>query len=153
MNPAADVGSLILLDTFTADLVTPGMGSGEPVFEPADVPALPALFTADVRARAHAAGEALDRAAAAHVPRDFDGHALLFTAQATASNAVDLATSWRRFILGGVVDHPVPYPHSDLATPEALGVIGPRVARYLTHRSFDLPARVTETPTTTGEKP
>ncbi|WP_083873953.1 non-ribosomal peptide synthetase [Nocardia paucivorans] len=41
------------------------------------------------------------------------------------------AGTWERYVDGTVVDHPLPHRHEEMTTPEALAVIGPKLAEWL----------------------
>nr|WP_257792485.1 thioesterase domain-containing protein [Rhodococcus oxybenzonivorans] len=79
---------------------------------------------ARIYANAQRAPELIDR----HQPRMFDGDLVFFTAALDDGFHVDPVTCWKPHVGGGIHEHPVDATHWTMTTPEALAVIGPRLA-------------------------
>ncbi|MFD6855976.1 amino acid adenylation domain-containing protein [Rhodococcus sp. NPDC060090] len=126
------VGVLALLDTLTPETLPVGE-SPEPEPE-LDYAALPADLVGDVLGRVDAAAQAVETAALRHTPRPYDGDIDLFVATPDLDRHPELAATWQRYVHGLVVEHPVPYTHSELTGADAVRSIGPVLATALADR-------------------
>ncbi len=88
----------------------------------------------DVLRRADAAADAIEAAALRHTPRTYEGDVDLFVATPDLDRHPDLAATWQRYVRGLVVEHPVPYTHSELTGADALRSFGPILASALADR-------------------
>ncbi|MEU2005891.1 non-ribosomal peptide synthase/polyketide synthase [Rhodococcus sp. NPDC019616] len=79
---------------------------------------------ARIYANAQRAPELIDR----HQPRMFDGDLVFFTAALDDGFHVDPVTCWKPHVGGDIHEHPIDATHWTMTTPEALAVIGPRLA-------------------------
>jgi thioesterase domain-containing protein len=69
------------------------------------------------------------------VPGMFDGR-MLFFAAAVPDTGPELDPSvWRQYVSGEIIQHPVDFPHAQLASPEAFDVIGPVLETHLRART------------------
>ncbi|WSJ17014.1 amino acid adenylation domain-containing protein [Nocardia sp. NBC_01327] len=65
-------------------------------------------------------------------PDVFDGDMDLFRAEIRGvDDYAHSAADWRAFITGAITDHPIPFLHQLMVTPEAIAIIGPKVAAVL----------------------
>ena len=123
------VALLALLDTFPAELVPdvpePAYGESE-----IDTTGLPDALVARVRERADTAAVTVETALRQHVPGVHDGEIHLFTAESEHRGPAALAAAWNRHATDGVVEHPLPFAHSDLTTPDALRRIGSALMQH-----------------------
>jgi len=114
-----EVASLVLLDSLPPDVVPVDVPEAA---EQLPLPDASGLDTETVRRVLHV-GEALEAAARTHVPRVFDGDALLFVAGSEQDRG-GLADLWRRHVTGVVVEKPLPCSHGEMVSPDALRTIG-----------------------------
>ncbi len=124
------VALLALLDTFTPetmpDVTEPAYGEVE-----IDTGGLPDDLVARVRRRADTAAVTVETGLRHHTPpRVHDGAVHLFVAESERRDSAALVAAWSRYTTGDVVDHPLPFAHSDLTVPEALRRIGPVLVQH-----------------------
>ncbi|WP_245687670.1 non-ribosomal peptide synthetase [Rhodococcus phenolicus] len=128
------VALLALLDTFTPetmpDVTEPAYGEVE-----IDTGGLPDDLVARVRRRADTAAVTVETGLRHHTPRVHDGAVHLFVAESERRDSAALVAAWSRYTTGDVVDHPLPFAHSDLTVPEALRRIGPVLVQHGEFRS------------------
>ncbi|MEU5844166.1 amino acid adenylation domain-containing protein [Rhodococcus sp. NPDC047139] len=146
------VGAVVLLDTLTPETLPTGPHSAAE-HEP-DIAGLPEELVADIRRRSDAAAEAVEAAVRTHTLREYDGDIDLVVAAPDLDRHPDLAATWQRYVRGRVVEHPVPFTHSELADPDAIRAIGPVLDRLLTrHDPHTAPAGCARSVTATRETP
>ncbi|MFD1810849.1 amino acid adenylation domain-containing protein [Rhodococcus gannanensis] len=143
-----EVSVLILLDSYSADMLPERAPHTAVPYVELDVPGLTDSVVDDIRSRAMAAGEAIESAAVAHRPRRFSGDALVIRAGVDDHGT---RPDWDRYIDGAVAEHSVPHAHADLTTPAALTAVGPIVAEYLAARGCSTPGRAPNSVTATRE--
>ncbi|MGV9743685.1 amino acid adenylation domain-containing protein [Rhodococcus zopfii] len=128
------VALLALLDTFTPETMPNAADPGYVEAE-IDTTGLPDGLVARVRRRADTAAGTVEAGLRHHTPRVHDGDVHLFVAESARRESSALVAAWSRYVTGDVVDHPLPFAHSDLTVPEALRRIGPVVVRHGEFRS------------------
>lgn len=114
-----EVASLVLLDSLPPDIVPRGT---PPAASYGSAAELSGVDQATVR-RVLLVGDALEAAARTHVPRVFDGDALLFVAGAEPDRN-ELANLWRRHVAGAVTDRTLPFSHGEMVDDEVLQIVG-----------------------------
>ncbi|MET9488541.1 amino acid adenylation domain-containing protein [Nocardia sp. NPDC006630] len=68
----------------------------------------------------------------AYRPDVFDGDMDLFRAEIRGiDDYPHTAADWRAFVTGAITDHPIPFLHQLMVTPEAIAIIGPKLAAVL----------------------
>ncbi|WP_440127536.1 amino acid adenylation domain-containing protein [Rhodococcus sp. SJ-3] len=126
------VGVLALLDTLTPETLP--LGDTPEPDTAVDTASLPDDLAGDVLRRVDAAAEAIETAALRHTPRTYEGDIDLFVATPDLDRHPELAATWQRYVRGLVVEHPVPYTHSELTGSDAVRSIGPALASALADR-------------------
>ncbi|WP_241997405.1 non-ribosomal peptide synthetase [Rhodococcus sp. SMB37] len=136
------VGVLALLDTLTPETLPlgetsepePDVDTPQVDISALDIAALPDELVGDALRRIDAAADAIEAAALRHTPRTYEGDIDLFVATPDLDRHPDLAATWQRYVHGLVVEHPVPYTHSELTGADALRSFGPVLAGALADR-------------------
>ncbi|WP_441347286.1 amino acid adenylation domain-containing protein [Rhodococcus sp. CH91] len=147
------VGAVVLLDTLTPETLP---ADAHPVAETEpDIAGLPAHLVAEIRRRSDAAAEAVENAVRRHRLREYDGDIDLVVAEPDLDRHPELAATWQRYVRGLVVEHPVPFTHSELAGPDAVRAIGPVLDDVLSRRDdpYTAPAGCVRSVTATRETP
>ncbi|UYP21095.1 amino acid adenylation domain-containing protein [Rhodococcus sp. Z13] len=146
------VGAVVLLDTLPPELLP---DEPEPAGTGPDTSGLPDRLVAEVRRRADTAAQAVESAARRHTPNTYEGDIDLVVATPDLDRHPDIAATWQRYVRGLVVEHPVPFRHSELADPDALRAIGPVIDSLLSHRDDNptAPAGCARSVTATRETP
>ncbi len=117
------VGAVVLLDTLTPETLP---AEPHPAAENVpDIAGLPEELVAEVRRRTDAAAQAVETAVRRHTLSEYDGDIDLVVAAPDLDRHPDLVATWQRYVRGLVVEHPVPFTHSELADPDAVRAIGP----------------------------
>ncbi len=147
------VGAVVLLDTLTPETVP---AEPHPTAENVpDIAGLPEELVAEVRRRTDAAAQAVEDAVRRHTLGEYDGDIDLVVAAPDLDRHPDIAATWQRYVRGLVVEHPVPFTHSELADPDAVRAIGPVLDSVLERHDdpHTAPAGCARSVTATRETP
>ncbi|WP_442972628.1 amino acid adenylation domain-containing protein [Rhodococcus sp. Rp3] len=147
------VGAVVLLDTLTPETLP---AEPHPTAENVpDIAGLPEELVAEIRRRTDDAAQAVEAAVRRHTLSEYDGDIDLMVAAHDLDRHPDIAATWQRYVRGLVVEHPVPFTHSELADPDAVRAIGPVLDSVLERHDdpHTAPAGCARSVTATRETP